>query len=109
LRAQAAHLRFIPLSEISPLDSLDTRALHAVLKIYEIFCTLCLRMFASLVLGRSGEGIITKMEAKWKVGALPAVGGAFYSPWFGVESSDNLNLIQPVNPFDGSNWQVLAR
>ncbi len=66
-------------------------------------------MFASLVLGRSGEGIITKMEAKWKVGALPAVGGAFYSPWFGVESSDNLNLIQPVNPFDGSNWQVLAR
>jgi hypothetical protein len=66
-------------------------------------------MFASLVLGRSGEGIITKMEAKWKVGALPAVGGAFYSPWFGVESSDNLNLIQPVNPFDGSNWQVLGR
>ncbi len=46
------------------------------------------------------------MEAKWKVGALPAVGGAFYSPWFGVESSDNLNLIQPVNPFDGSGWSM---
>ncbi len=49
----------------------------------------------------SGTGIITKAEAKWRVGAMPAVGGAFYSPWLGVETSDNLNLIQPVNPFDG--------
>ena len=52
----------------------------------------------------SGSGIITRAEAKWKVGALPAVGGAFYSPWLGIESSDNLNLIQPVNPFDGQEW-----
>ncbi len=38
--------------------------------------------------------IITFMEARWKVPSNPARGGAFYSPWFGIESSDNLNLIQ---------------
>lgn len=38
---------------------------------------------------------ITYMEAKWTVGGTPAVGGAFYSPWYGIETSDNLNLYQP--------------
>merc|ERR1711971_881201 len=28
------------------------------------------------------------------------------SPWFGIESSDNLNLIQPVNPWTGREWQI---
>eukprot|EP01147_Barroeca_monosierra_P007226 gene7226-9689_t len=54
----------------------------------------------------SGEGIITYIEAKWKVGANPRRGGAFFSPWFGIETSDNLNLIQPVNPWTGSRWEI---
>lgn len=36
----------------------------------------------------------------------PKSGGAFFSPWFGIESSDNLNLIQPVNPWTGTQWQM---
>ena len=35
---------------------------------------------------------------------VPKQGGAFYSPWFGIETSDNLNLFQPVNPWLGSSW-----
>jgi len=46
------------------------------------------------------------MEAKWKVGANPPSSGAFFSPWFGIESADNLNLIQPVNPWTGSSWSI---
>jgi len=30
----------------------------------------------------------------------------FYSPWFGMDPADNLNLIQPVNPWLGSNWNM---
>jgi len=54
----------------------------------------------------TGTGRITYMEAKWKVGQNPSVGGAFFSPWFGIEASDNLNLIQPVNPWVGDSWQI---
>ncbi|EGD73234.1 hypothetical protein PTSG_04950 [Salpingoeca rosetta] len=54
----------------------------------------------------SGEGIITYIEAKWRVGSNPRRGGAFFSPWFGIETSDNLNLIQPVNPWTGNQWQI---
>jgi len=54
----------------------------------------------------TGEGRITYMEAKWKVGQNPQIGGAFFSPWFGIEASDNLNLIQPVNPWVGDSWQI---
>jgi hypothetical protein len=39
-----------------------------------------------------------------QVPSNPTVGGAFYSPWFGIETSDNLNLFQPVNPWTGSSW-----
>ena len=46
-------------------------------------------------------GIITYIEAKWKVGQNPKRGCAFFSPWYGIEASDNLNLIQPVNPWTG--------
>jgi len=49
---------------------------------------------------------ITYMEASWTVGQNPVVGGAFFSPWFGIEASDNLNLIQPVNPWVGDSWQI---
>jgi hypothetical protein len=41
---------------------------------------------------------------RWTVGGIPAQGGAFYSPWLGIEASDNLNLIQPVNPWVGNGW-----
>merc|ERR1711907_8830 len=54
----------------------------------------------------TGEGRITHAEAKWKVLDAPRHGGAFYSPWFGIESSDNLNLIQPVNPWTGNSWSM---
>jgi hypothetical protein len=49
---------------------------------------------------------ITSLEAKWVVPDDPKRSGAFFSPWFGIESSDNLNLIQPVNPWLGSSWQI---
>eukprot|EP01111_Echinosteliopsis_oligospora_P013367 TRINITY_DN477_c0_g1_i1.p1 TRINITY_DN477_c0_g1~~TRINITY_DN477_c0_g1_i1.p1 ORF type:complete len:227 (-),score=52.05 TRINITY_DN477_c0_g1_i1:105-785(-) len=51
-------------------------------------------------------GHITYMEAKWKVPDDPKRKGAFFSPWFGIEASDNLNLIQPVNPWSGDEWQI---
>ncbi|EDQ92848.1 uncharacterized protein MONBRDRAFT_35477 [Monosiga brevicollis MX1] len=54
-----------------------------------------------------GTGVITHAEAKWKVLSKPNnAANAFYSPWFGIESSDNLNLIQPVNPWTGRAWQM---
>eukprot|EP01113_Clastostelium_recurvatum_P032685 TRINITY_DN422_c0_g1_i2.p1 TRINITY_DN422_c0_g1~~TRINITY_DN422_c0_g1_i2.p1 ORF type:complete len:240 (-),score=69.91 TRINITY_DN422_c0_g1_i2:127-813(-) len=53
-----------------------------------------------------GHTRITYIEAKWVVPQNPKVGGAFFSPWFGIESSDNLNLIQPVNPWSGNGWSI---
>lgn len=47
---------------------------------------------------------ITHMEAKWKVGQTPPSSFAFFSPWFGIDTTDNLNLLQPVNPWEGSGW-----
>lgn len=53
----------------------------------------------------SGVERITTLQMQWKVGADPPRGtGAFFSPWFGMDPSDNLNLIQPVNPWLGSSW-----
>jgi len=49
---------------------------------------------------------ITYIEAKWVVPADPKVDGAFFSPWFGIESTDNLNLIQPVGPFLYDHWEI---
>eukprot|EP00052_Salpingoeca_macrocollata_P001027 m.23417 g.23417 ORF g.23417 m.23417 type:complete len:253 (-) comp11046_c0_seq1:80-838(-) len=51
-------------------------------------------------------GTLTHVEAKWRVGGNPSRGGAFFSPWLGIESSDNLNLIQPVNPWTGNHWEM---
>jgi len=51
-------------------------------------------------------GIITYIEGKWVVPDDPQEGGAFFSPWFGIEASDNLNLIQPVNPWVGDSWEI---
>ena len=52
------------------------------------------------------SGRITRAEAKWVVLDDPKEGGCFYSPWFGIETSDNLNLFQPVNPWVGSSWSA---
>lgn len=54
----------------------------------------------------TGSGRLTYAEAYWTNGGIPAAGGAFYSPWFGIEASDNLNLFQPVNPWLGSSWSI---
>ena len=54
----------------------------------------------------TGKGRVTRAEAKWKVLDAPQQGGCFYSPWFGIETSDNLNLFQPVNPWMGGSWSA---
>ena len=55
----------------------------------------------------AGTERITKLEMTWKIGADPRRGtGAFFSPWFGMDPLDNLNLIQPVNPWGGSSWSM---
>ena len=52
----------------------------------------------------SGVERITRLEMKWKVSNDPEPSRAFFSPWFGMDPSDNLNLIQPVNPWLGDGW-----
>jgi hypothetical protein len=54
----------------------------------------------------SGVERITKLEMTWTVGAEPVHSRAFFSPWFGMDPDDNLNLIQPVNPWSGSSWSM---
>lgn len=49
---------------------------------------------------------ITKLQMKWKVGEKAKPSFAFYSPWFGMDPSDNLNLVQPVNPWSGYSWSM---
>merc|ERR1712136_13613 len=45
-------------------------------------------------------------EMTWTVGQTPTWSWAFFSPWFGMDPADNLNLIQPVNPWSGSAWSM---
>lgn len=54
----------------------------------------------------SGTTRITKLNMTWTVGADAKRSSAFYSPWFGMDPADNLNLIQPVNPWFGSSWSM---
>jgi hypothetical protein len=49
---------------------------------------------------------ITRLEMTWKVSANAKRSRAFYSPWFGMDPADNLNLIQPVNPWSGDAWSM---
>lgn len=49
---------------------------------------------------------ITRLEMTWTVSENPSRSRAFFSPWFGMDPADNLNLIQPVNPWLGSNWAM---
>eukprot|EP00483_Globobulimina_turgida_P007021 UN07035 len=53
-----------------------------------------------------GSDVITFIEAYWTNLKVPASKSCFYSPWFGIETSDNLNLIQPVNPWTGNQWEI---
>lgn len=52
----------------------------------------------------TGTQRITHIEMSWKVSANAKSSSAFYSPWFGMDPPDNLNLLQPVNPWGGSSW-----
>eukprot|EP00038_Savillea_parva_P006838 m.166238 g.166238 ORF g.166238 m.166238 type:complete len:256 (-) comp12661_c0_seq1:162-929(-) len=52
----------------------------------------------------SGTTRITSLSMSWKVSADPKPSNAFFSPWFGMDPADNLNLIQPVNPWGGGQW-----
>jgi hypothetical protein len=54
----------------------------------------------------AGTTRITKLDMTWTVGAEPKRSRAFFSPWFGMDPDDNLNLIQPVNPWSGSAWSM---
>jgi len=54
----------------------------------------------------TGAERITRLEMTWKVGATPTRSFAFFSPWFGMDPGDNLNLIQPVNPWSGGEWSM---
>jgi len=49
---------------------------------------------------------ITKLQMSWNVSSDAARSSAFYSPWFGMDPNDNLNLIQPVNPWSGTAWSM---
>lgn len=49
---------------------------------------------------------ITRLEMSWKVSDSPSRNNAFYSPWFGMDPSDNDNLLQPVNPWTGGGWEM---
>ena len=37
---------------------------------------------------------LTLMSARWKVASNPRRSNSFYSPWFGCDTQDNLNLMQ---------------
>lgn len=39
---------------------------------------------------------LTYAAAKWKVLSNPRTSNSFFSPWYGIDASDNLNLLQPV-------------
>lgn len=49
---------------------------------------------------------ITRLQMTWVVGEEPKVSRAFFSPWFGMDPDDNLNLIQPVNPWSRTAWSM---
>lgn len=53
-----------------------------------------------------GTERITNIEMTWEVLHDAHYSMAFYSPWFGMDPADNLNLVQPVNPWTGSSWSM---
>ncbi len=57
--------------------------------------------------GKPGQRL-TYISARWKNNANPRNSNSFYSPWFGIDTADNLNLLQPVNPWLGNEWCVVT-
>ena len=58
----------------------------------------------------TSQDIITKIEVYWTNPSNPTRDGCRFCPWFGIETSDNYNLIQPVNVWDNSgrpDWIVM--
>jgi len=53
-----------------------------------------------------GNDPITFIEAWWTNLQEPTNKNCFYSPWFGIETSDNKNLLQPVNPWENREWSI---
>eukprot|EP01084_Bolivina_argentea_P271777 462528_1 len=56
------------------------------------------------------DEIITRIDVYWKNCDNPTRSGCRFCPWFGIESSDNLNLIQPVNVWENSgqsDWIIM--
>jgi hypothetical protein len=53
-----------------------------------------------------GSDPLTFIEAYWTNLREPSSKSCFYSPWFGIETSDNLNLLQPVNPWMNNRWTI---
>eukprot|EP00744_Colponema_vietnamica_P012114 GILI01017009.1.p1 GENE.GILI01017009.1~~GILI01017009.1.p1 ORF type:complete len:267 (-),score=92.51 GILI01017009.1:107-907(-) len=49
---------------------------------------------------------LTKFTGTWQVPQSPEPSDAFYSPWIGTDPADNLNLLQPVNPWFGNEWAI---
>eukprot|EP00036_Acanthoecidae_sp_10tr_P011183 CAMPEP_0182926210 /NCGR_PEP_ID=MMETSP0105_2-20130417/11204_1 /TAXON_ID=81532 ORGANISM="Acanthoeca-like sp., Strain 10tr" /NCGR_SAMPLE_ID=MMETSP0105_2 /ASSEMBLY_ACC=CAM_ASM_000205 /LENGTH=257 /DNA_ID=CAMNT_0025064091 /DNA_START=35 /DNA_END=808 /DNA_ORIENTATION=+ len=54
----------------------------------------------------AGTTRITRLSMSWVVSKNPRWSRAFFSPWFGMDPADNLNLIQPVNPWSGTAWSA---
>ena len=54
----------------------------------------------------AGVERITSLSMSWVVSSDPHPSMAFFSPWFGMDPADNLNLIQPVNPWSGRGWSM---
>eukprot|EP01084_Bolivina_argentea_P084854 153413_1 len=50
--------------------------------------------------------IITRMEAYWIVGNIPKTLECYFTPWFDIETSDNSNELQPVNPCHNGQWEL---
>ena len=52
---------------------------------------------------------LTYMSATWVNLDNARNSNSFYSPWFGCDTTDNLNLLQPVNPWFGRPpWVICA-
>eukprot|EP01116_Phalansterium_solitarium_P003808 TRINITY_DN1463_c0_g1_i1.p1 TRINITY_DN1463_c0_g1~~TRINITY_DN1463_c0_g1_i1.p1 ORF type:complete len:228 (+),score=85.76 TRINITY_DN1463_c0_g1_i1:229-912(+) len=62
--------------------------------------------YAKAVNPTGGDSVVSFAAAKWVVPDNPEVWGAYLTPWFGIETSDNLNLIQPVNPWNMDTWTM---
>jgi hypothetical protein len=55
------------------------------------------------------DQMITKMSAKWIIpenGEDMTEQNEFWTPWFGIETTDNLNLLQPVTCWGPDSWTL---